>query len=728
MKGLRILLILFLIIALPIFPTFAETSSASAKDSKEPTIARTAELKMAAQEGFDTVIASDQTITGKQFIGLLDHYIEKTDNEKSVEWFQLLPNLRISDAPLLRCDAFVALCLAAETIGGHMMDLDDDWVDYHQKIGEGAWDTYKPSVALLGQDVLDAVSPVGASGWPRAAASYFFSFGRHSLLSGEKIFDYDSVTNSMNPDLPLNCTDALLAVSRLYFSNQQLPSELISLDDIKSLQLTDDQVALSAKMPDAAYNALPAWKGTALDNKAYKSGAHHTGEMFTPADFEILHDLGFNFTRIMITNELLFDLTDGVKVQQRELENLDDAIGYAIANGVHICICLADFPGFAGASMDDEGFSDPTMLANITTAYTILAKRYQTVPNSVLSFDLFNEPWKITKKREKAYVNAVHTVSEGIWQFGDRLIFVDGIAGSQEPVQSLAKEHYAQAFHMYLPDQFIYSGWVGETTWYAGEQWPLPYANGFLAKGASITLQGQFEEGTQVELLMTGNTRKGEIQLLADGMKVAGVALSNDETSGGKTLVLGQLGNAAGELKIKWNGSDHAQIQSLAVIYPEQDEKGTPVYSSPWSTTYVSEIDHRKMTLIYCDYGAIDGQRKTSTLQLHDDGTYSNETQAEYIYDKEYLRDFLEPWIAFQQKTGVGVMVQEWGTLDCLPKQASLNYINDWISLLDEYHIGWNLWCDRWQYLNTNRLDVQYEKYRGYRLDRDMVDTLMQNN
>ena len=35
------------------------------------------------------------------------------------------------------------------------------------------------------------------------------------------------------------------------------------------------------------------------------------------------------------------------------------------------------------------------MLANIATAYTILAKRYQAVPNSVLSFDLFNEPWKI---------------------------------------------------------------------------------------------------------------------------------------------------------------------------------------------------------------------------------------------------------------------------------------------------------------------------------------------
>ena len=71
-------------------------------------------------------------------------------------------------------------------------------------------------------------------------------------------------------------------------------------------------------------------------------------------------------------------------------------------------------------------------------------------------------------------------------------------------------------------------------------------------------------------------------------------------------------------------------------------------------------------------------------------------------------------------------MVQEWGTLDCLPKQASLNYIGDWVSLLNEYHIGWNLWSDSWRYLNTNRLDVQYEDYRGYRLDRDMVDTLMQ--
>ncbi len=225
---------------------------------------------------------------------------------------------------------------------------------------------------------------------------------------------------------------------------------------------------------------------------------------------------------------------------------------------------------------------------------------------------------------------------------------------------------------------------------------------------------------------MQGNSKKGILQLLADGKEAASVTLSAQETSGGKTLVLGKLESAAKELKIRWNGSDSAQIQSVAVICPERDEAGTPVYSSPWSPAFVREIDHRKMTVIFCDYGAIDGKRKTSTLQLHGDGTYGNEAQAGYAYDKEYLRDFLKPWAEFQQKTGVGVMVQEWGTLDCLPKQASLNYISDWISLLNEYHIGWNLWSDRWQYLNTNRLDVQYEDYRGYRLDRDMVDTLMQ--
>lgn len=66
---------------------------------------------------------------------------------------------------------------------------------------------------------------------------------------------------------------------------------------------------------------------------------------------------------------------------------------------------------------------------------------------------------------------------------------------------------------MYAPDQFTYSGWVGGTTWYAGQQWPLPYATGAIEKGKSMTLKGSFGAGTELELLLVGNSKKGKVEI-----------------------------------------------------------------------------------------------------------------------------------------------------------------------------------------------------------------------
>lgn len=517
--------------------------------------------------------------------------------------------------------------------------------------------------------------------------------------------------------------EALRALYRAYRAH--LWSESIDPEDVEPLVLTEEQQKKAAEMPDATYDNLPDWRGNALDNKTFTSHANNSLDMFTRADFEILADLGFDFTRIFITHEMLFDLTgDRVLFNSKHLDNMDDAIGYAIENGIHVNICLYDFPGFAGASMDAAGFTDEALLARVTEAYAVLAEHYKNVPNSVLSFNLFNEPWLITEENEEDYANAVRHVADAIWEHkSDRLIFVDGIAGSQKPAASLAGEPFAQAFHMYGPEQFVYTNWVGGVLWYQGQQWPLPYANGMLDPSRPLTLQGTFPAGTRIEVLVT-HSPEGTLTLEADGAAVATRSFTWDEVGSGWGITLHTLEADAAELVLRWDRADDAlQIQSLAVIYPETTDKGTPLVASPWASFEynMNTVVYDKMTVIYCDAWCLDGT-EASTLVLHEDGTYKNPGQADLLYGKEYLRRWLEPWLTFREETGTEIMIQEWGIVEIVSNEGGLAYLRDWVALLDEYDIPWNKWGS---YLETRQLDVEYEDYRGFSLNRGIIEAIM---
>lgn len=96
-------------------------------------------------------------------------------------------------------------------------------------------------------------------------------------------------------------------------------------------------------------------------------------------------------------------------------------------------------------------------------------------------------------------------------------------------------------------------------------------------------------------------------------------------------------------------------------------------------------------------------------------------------WDKQVLIDkSLKPWIELK-KQGVGVHIGEWGVFNCTPKDVTLAFMEDVLSILKEDDIGWALWNFRGTFgvMDSYRADVVYEDYKGHRLDRDML-TLLQ--
>ena len=96
------------------------------------------------------------------------------------------------------------------------------------------------------------------------------------------------------------------------------------------------------------------------------------------------------------------------------------------------------------------------------------------------------------------------------------------------------------------------------------------------------------------------------------------------------------------------------------------------------------------------------------------------------VTDRAFLKkDRIGPWQELERK-GVGVHVGEWGAHNRTPHTVALAWMRDQLDLWREAGWGWALWNLRGSFgvLNSGRTDVQYEDFRGYHLDREMLKVL----
>jgi endoglucanase len=97
------------------------------------------------------------------------------------------------------------------------------------------------------------------------------------------------------------------------------------------------------------------------------------------------------------------------------------------------------------------------------------------------------------------------------------------------------------------------------------------------------------------------------------------------------------------------------------------------------------------------------------------------------LWDKEMLRrQLIEPWMPFV-KQGVPIHVGEWGCYNETPHEVALAWMKDLTDLWREVGWGWAMWNFRGSFgiLDSGRDDVDYEDFRGHKLDRQMMELLL---
>ncbi len=95
------------------------------------------------------------------------------------------------------------------------------------------------------------------------------------------------------------------------------------------------------------------------------------------------------------------------------------------------------------------------------------------------------------------------------------------------------------------------------------------------------------------------------------------------------------------------------------------------------------------------------------------------------LWNRERLIEHYEPWKAIERK-GAGVYVGEFGAYNRSPHEAVLSWMADILSIWKDNNWGWAMWCFRGPFgiLDSGRQDVEYESFRGSRLDRKMLELL----
>ena len=97
-------------------------------------------------------------------------------------------------------------------------------------------------------------------------------------------------------------------------------------------------------------------------------------------------------------------------------------------------------------------------------------------------------------------------------------------------------------------------------------------------------------------------------------------------------------------------------------------------------------------------------------------------------WDIERLREYWRPWRELAD-SGVGVHCGEGGSYSPVPHPVALAWLDDALTVLNEFGIGWALWNLRGSFgiLDSGRQDVDYEDFEGHKLDRAMLDVLLRH-
>ena len=222
-----------------------------------------------------------------------------------------------------------------------------------------------------------------------------------------------------------------------------------------------------AALPEVQPGRLPQWHGFNLLEKFMM----HNNRVFVEDDFRMMAEWGFNFARLPMDYRCWTDPEKPDQADEKVLAEIDTAVELGEKYGVHINLCLHRAPGYTVARPAEtlDLWTSEEAQRQFDLQWSRFARRYRGIPSTRLSFDLVNEPAKVSNED---YAKVVRRVVAAIRAVDpDRLIIADGNNYGRIPVFEIADLGVGQSTRGYDPFTLTHyqASWVG-----GADKWPEP--------------------------------------------------------------------------------------------------------------------------------------------------------------------------------------------------------------------------------------------------------------
>ena len=479
------------------------------------------------------------------------------------------------------------------------------------------------------------------------------------------------------------------------------------------------QAQQAPRFPEARYDKLPLWRGFNLLEKF-----NNRNDRFVENDFKWISDFGFNFVRLPMDYRMWIIDRDWRRINERVLEQIDEAVQFGEKYGIHVHMNFHRAPGYTVARPAEEKsvWTDPEALEVCILHWTTFAKRYKGIPNSRVSFNLFNEP-AIAEELLPQCVAAHKAIIKAIREIDpDRLIVCDGYEWGTKPFLDLVDQKVAQATRGYAPSEISHyrASWVNSAD-FPEPSWPTVIGNGLLLQPGKNEIEERFRQPMQIEgpfpsatkLRMLVGTVSGNTSLVieADGRNIFRHDFRPGPGEGEWKQVV---------YREEWNVYQNIYDKNYEVEIPAGTRQiSIQAAVGDWLTLKELALTSGSgEALVNLTPG---WNREPSKFRYDGSSITGGEMR-----DREWLkRTMIAPWQALESQ-GVGVMVGEFGAFQYTPHDIVLRWMGDMFANWKEASWGYALWNFRGSFgiLDSGRSDVAYEDFHGHKLDRKMLQLL----
>lgn len=283
----------------------------------------------------------------------------------------------------------------------------------------------------------------------------------YDRVTGLPVMSLDS-KNRFLPQKKMTVGDAARATLRFYRSLEGKENyvKLSKAGTYNKKIITDKLLNKKSSLPEASNQKLPVWRGIlngTMGYVKYQALGGRADKVIREGDIKAAADTGFNHMSIMISFPWLQGLhqKDGY-VDKTRLEELDRVIALCMKYDMHVTLENCETPGISMWGDDEhekgtENLAKPGMAKTYAGYWGMLAKRYKSIDNKYLAFNLMVEPGFTSEEQyEKLLgpsVDAIFAVDKS------RVVIADihnwGLTG-----EAMAKRGVALSHHHYEPRDF----------------------------------------------------------------------------------------------------------------------------------------------------------------------------------------------------------------------------------------------------------------------------------